>query len=123
MGSVEGQTVRVLVVEDDALFARLVCQIAREAGAEIIGPARSVADALRLAEDNPPDLALLDVSLNDGTGLEVAEVLVPKGTRCAMLTGHSAPKDPDGVAREVEWIDKLDGHTQIIRLLGEFKSS
>ncbi len=113
------EVLRVLIVEDDAIFARLVAQIVRASGREVAGPVRSVGEALKLAELERFDLALLDVSLTDGTGLEVAEVLVPLGTRCAMLTGYHAPSDPQGVARQVEWIDKIDASKQIARLVRE----
>ena len=39
---------RVLVVEDEALVSMLVEDELRDAGAEVVGPAPSVEDALRL---------------------------------------------------------------------------
>lgn len=104
------------------MFARLVCQIVRGLGSDVAGPVRSVGEALKLSEAERFDLALLDVSLVDGSGLEVAEILVPRGTRCAMLTGYQAPAEPQGIAGAVEWIDKVDASAQIARLVTEVGS-
>ena len=54
---------RVLVVEDDALIAMLIEEVLREHGATVSGPLGEPEAALRAAESEPCDLALLDVNV------------------------------------------------------------
>lgn len=67
---------RILVVEDEALIALVLVEILAEDGHEVLGPAATVEQALALCEEGPPQLALLDITLQGGgSGLEVARVL------------------------------------------------
>jgi CheY-like chemotaxis protein len=59
---------RILVVEDNSLNFKLVRDVLEYAGYEVVG-AGSGEEGLRLAEDLPPDLVLMDLQLPgiDGT--------------------------------------------------------
>jgi two-component system, response regulator PdtaR len=65
---------RILVVEDEALIALVLVEILAAGGHEVVGPAATVEQALALCEDAPPQLALLDITLQ-GSGLDVARAL------------------------------------------------
>jgi DNA-binding NarL/FixJ family response regulator len=65
---------KILVVDDDPGFCALVVSIAKEAGYEACGAARGE-DALRLARDEPPDVAVLDIELPGISGYEVCRRL------------------------------------------------
>ena len=56
-------SVRVLVVEDEAIVAIDIADQLTEAGFLVVGPAPSVAKALKLIEDVGCDVAVLDVNL------------------------------------------------------------
>jgi CheY-like chemotaxis protein len=61
--------------------------------------AASVREALDAAREEPPDVALVDLTLPDGDGLEIVRTLAAEGRapRAAVaLTGHD---DPDTEAR------------------------
>lgn len=61
----------------------------RERGAEIIGPAATVKDALALiAETQRIDGAALDVNLRGEMVYPVADALRAKGVRILLLTGY-----------------------------------
>lgn len=63
----------VLIVEDELLLAAELQFIVEEAGLHGVGLAMSCDEAVRLAHRLAPDLALVDVHLQDGpTGIEVA---------------------------------------------------
>lgn len=63
---------RVLLVDDHPLFrAGLRASLTARPGYEVVGEAGSVAEALRLIRELAPDVVLLDISLPDGSGLEV----------------------------------------------------
>jgi DNA-binding response OmpR family regulator len=67
---------RILVVEDEALIALVLVEILAEGGHEVVGPAATMEQALALCEDAPPQLALLDIALADGSnGVDVARAL------------------------------------------------
>jgi len=54
---------KVLVVEDDPLIGSEFQEAISEAGYEVLGPARSMAAGLYLAQVNTPDLAVIDIGL------------------------------------------------------------
>ncbi|HVF16921.1 MAG TPA: response regulator, partial [Steroidobacteraceae bacterium] len=67
---------RVLVVEDNAILAEVLSNALAQAGHEVIGPANSSAEAIQLAENEDPQIALVDLDLEkESIGLDVAEQL------------------------------------------------
>jgi hypothetical protein len=54
----------VLIVEDDALVAWSIDEVLSLLGFEVVGVATNVGDALRIAEEVRPDLAIFDVRLS-----------------------------------------------------------
>ncbi|HEV7252919.1 MAG TPA: response regulator [Mesorhizobium sp.] len=87
------ESLRVLLVEDEALIALNLEQLMEELGWEVTGVAASSAQAMALAEQTPPDLAVVDVNLVDGrTGLAVAERLAVRfGVMVVIATAN--PED------------------------------
>ncbi len=91
---------RVLVVEDEIFVSMLVEDELRGAGAEVVGPARSVGDALRLVEavaaDGGISAAVLDINL-DGQRVEpVADRLAALGVPFLFTTGYGEGCDTGG---------------------------
>src|SRR4051812_25807874 len=54
---------KVLLAEDDALIAMSLREVLSLSGFEVVGVAASVTDALCVAQNTQPDLAILDVQL------------------------------------------------------------
>jgi DNA-binding response OmpR family regulator len=70
---------RILIVEDEALIAMALAECLEGAGHLVTGPASTMAEALALCEVLPPELALLDVNLADGSdGVDVACALMER---------------------------------------------
>ena len=70
---------RILIVEDDAVIAMVLADSLEDAGHEVVGPAATMAEALALCEGAapPPELAVLDINLRDGSnGVDVARALM-----------------------------------------------
>lgn len=85
----------ILVVEDEALIAMDLQALLEDAGYRVIGPANSIAAALKLLEREKPDLALLDVNLGGVDVFELADVLAVRDSRMIFLTGHTAQRLPE----------------------------
>jgi len=91
---------RVLVVEDKPLASMLVEDELRDAGATILGPARSVADALRLVEaaaaDGGISVAVLDINLEGRHVAPVADRLAALRVPFLFATGYGDGCDTGG---------------------------
>lgn len=79
---------RVLVVEDEALVAMMIEDVLQDLGCIIIGPASRLETAFRLANDEAPDIALLDVSVTGGKIFPVADMLLERGVPFALASGY-----------------------------------
>jgi DNA-binding response OmpR family regulator len=94
-------SVRVLVVEDEAIVAIDIADQLTEAGFMVIGPAPSVAKALKLIEDVGCDVAVLDVNLRNETAAPVARELRSRRTPFLFLSAVSRDHLPSGFSDEV----------------------
>ena len=54
---------QVLLVEDEPIVAEDAAEMLREAGHQVAGPATTVDEAVRLAQETRADLALVDINL------------------------------------------------------------
>jgi CheY-like chemotaxis protein len=84
----------VLIVEDNELVTDALRILFEETGRRVT-VAHSVAEAIEAGTSDPPDLLLLDLSLPDGDGLEVAQALLKRGVSpkaTVALTGRDDPK-------------------------------
>ena len=92
-----GPTLRILLVEDDGDSAETLAVLLRIYGHEV-QVARDGPTALRLAADQPPDVALLDLGLPGGMdGYEVARRLreqeADKQPHLIAVTGYGRDED------------------------------
>lgn len=86
-----GQAVRVLVVDDHPIVRRgLVETIADEDDLVVCGQACSGADAIALARSVRPDVAIVDLSLGDESGLDLVPALagLQPPVRVLVLSSH-----------------------------------
>lgn len=95
-----GSPVRVLVADDEDDIRALVALAVGKAGCTVVASVPDGAAALVAARAEAPDLAVLDVSMPEVTGLEVCAALrsdpVTAGVRILLL---SAGASLDDVAR------------------------
>lgn len=89
---------RILVVEDEALVAMLVEDALLDAGATVIGPAATVAEALALLETEDPAAAVLDLNLAGEPSTPIADALTSRGVPFVVATGYGAEGLPEGHA-------------------------
>ena len=86
------QKLRVLLVEDETLFARAVSKRLQKAGYEC-EHAENLNDGRALARQFLPDIALLDMRLPDGNGLDLLTELVAKGVAVIVMTAYGEVAD------------------------------
>ncbi len=79
---------RILVVEDERLIALDLQFMLEDWGCAVIGPAGTAEAGLRLARDEAPDAALLDVNLPGGTSEPIAAALRAEGRPYLVLTAY-----------------------------------
>jgi DNA-binding NtrC family response regulator len=92
---------RLLVVEDEYMIADDLACALEDAGAEVVGPAGTVEDALELVQLNRGRLdgAVLDVNLRDERVYPVADVLASRGVPFVLATGYDVASIPVAYAR------------------------
>jgi len=86
---VEG--LKLLIVEDALLLALELEAGLSEAGAEVVGSAADVGEAMRMV-DLPIDAAVLDANLNGASVLPVAQALRDRGVPFVFATGYGDDK-------------------------------
>ncbi len=124
---------RILIVEDEALVAMVMEASLMDAGHEVVGIADNTAEALALAGDNRPDLALVDIQLAQGSsGLDVAHALHGQGITCLFASGNCPgparqdavgclhkPYSPDQLLQAVAAVDAVMRGERPDRLPGQ----
>lgn len=89
------QGLRVFVAEDEFLLALDLCDILESAGADVVGPARSHAEASDTLADQPLiDVALLDLNLGGKSSGPIALDLKARGVPVILTTGYDAEDVP-----------------------------
>jgi DNA-binding NarL/FixJ family response regulator len=96
------KTVRVLIVDDERLFAELLRVALRSAdGIDVIDVVHDVQTAVRRMTDTRPDVVLADYHLPDGTGSDIARTVraTLPDTSVLILTGDPSVSTLSDVAR------------------------
>jgi DNA-binding response OmpR family regulator len=84
---------RLLVVEDEPLVAFDTEHFLTDAGFEIVATLDRVAGAVaEIASGRSIDLVLVDMSLADGSGLDVARAAFARAIPALYVTGHCPPE-------------------------------
>lgn len=114
--SLEGR--RLLVVEDDYFIASDLASWLEGFGVDVVGPAASVDEALRLLETSDPALdgAILDVNLGVERVFPVAQALRDKAVPFLFLTGYESAAIPEDY-RAAPKLDKPVHKTQLLRTI------
>lgn len=91
------KSLRVFVVEDEALLAMELCDILEDLGHEILGPVPTVARALALLESLTalPDAAIVDVNLSG----EMSNRVVDRLTACDVPVVVTSGYDTEDLIR------------------------
>jgi DNA-binding response OmpR family regulator len=81
---------RLLVIEDEWLISTHLCEYLREIGYEVVGPAGTISEAIRVASHADIDVALVDLKLRDVLAIDVVNILVERQIPFVFVTGFNA---------------------------------
>jgi CheY-like chemotaxis protein len=112
---------RVLLIEDDWLIASLVAGELAEYGYEVIGPARSVAQAASFAETGEIDAALVDLVLAGEVPHAAIALLVQRRIPFLYMTAYSAL--PEGVDCAAPLLEKPFTRAELFAALDKIRQA
>lgn len=84
----------ILVAKSEPIIASDLCDTIAEAGFRVFGPHKDLASAMLCFNKHKPDLAILDLELNDGAAYPLAELLIEENVPVIF---QSRGKTHDGV--------------------------
>jgi len=77
---------RVLIVDDHpAVREALALRISRQSDLEVCGEAADMSEALRMVADTQPEVAIVDISLKTGSGIELIKRIKDRNYSVRML--------------------------------------
>ena len=88
----------VLIVEDEYYLADDLARTLGEAGATVIGPASSLAEAERMIAERHCDYAVLDMNLRGQMASSIADRLIAAHVPFVIATGYSGAALPAHLA-------------------------
>jgi DNA-binding NtrC family response regulator len=110
-----------MIVEDQALIGMSLEAYLEEAGFLVAGPFPSCADALQWLESNTPQVAVLDVSLTDGTALPIARELKGRNTPFAVYSGLPFSANLPEEFDDVPWLEKPAPREELTQTLARLR--
>ena len=109
---------RILIVEDEALVSMMVEEEFLDAGAEVIGPACSLDEALQLTEaavaDGGLSAAVLDINLAGEAVWPVADRLAALGVPFVFSTGYENDRSADHHAEAPRFVKPFEIDTLVV---------
>jgi DNA-binding response OmpR family regulator len=109
---------RILVVEDEPLIAMDLKDVLRDSGCSVVGPALTLKQGMRLAENETVDGAILDVNLGGETVFPLADALAGRAIPFAYLTGYSTMLRPCNDGGPV--LQKPYRNQDLLRIAGQW---
>jgi DNA-binding response OmpR family regulator len=103
------KSLRVLIVEDEAIIGMLLAEVLAGMGHDVCGIAMTETEAVAMAAQSSPDLLIVDAGLRDGSGVSaVAEILRAKPVPHIFITGDLAgvrALKPDAMVLEKPFLE------------------
>ena len=84
---------RVIIVEDQRLIAEFFAFHCRDLGLQVLQRCGTCREGLAAIREHQPDLVLMDISLPDGDGLELAKTILDELPQIKILA-ISSHRDP-----------------------------
>ena len=122
--TLDEQTIKILIVDDHPLVRQgLELLINQRSGWSVSGHAGSTAEALQQLVADKPDLVLVDVSLQDGSGLELLKEVKARDPeiRMLVLSNHDESVYAERALRAGAsgYINKLEAGDKLLEAIEE----
>jgi DNA-binding response OmpR family regulator len=85
---------RVLIAEDSWVIGKALQTLLEEVGMVIVGPVATATTAERLAHERAPQVAIVDVKLQDGMAFGLIDRLRDLGVRVVVISGFAPSSAP-----------------------------
>ncbi|MGI9374645.1 MAG: response regulator [Tsuneonella suprasediminis] len=109
----------VLVAEDELIIGMDLCNTVAEAGFVVEGPFDTAQSARQAIAEHRPDIAILDVRLEDGESYALAEALIAEDVPVIFHSGQVSPEEVAARFPEVKACSKPCPPDQIISMMRE----
>ncbi len=114
---------RILIVDDHpAVREGLVLRISRQANLEVCGEACDIVDALQLVNTSKPDVAIIDISLKTGNGIELIKRIKARDSSVRMVVWsmHDESLYAERALRAgaMGYVNKEEATSKIIEAIG-----
>jgi DNA-binding response OmpR family regulator len=96
----------MLVVERDIITGMGLTEDLIDLGYRVSGPFSGHKEVLALLDTDPPDAAIIDLALTDGTGVEAARALRALQVPIVFFSAGDRRRYVDGEFADVPWVDK-----------------
>jgi CheY-like chemotaxis protein len=121
---------RVLIVDDNHSFLGAARMLLEREGLTVTAVASSTAEALQAVEVSPPDVILVDISLGEESGLDLARRLAEsddgrEGATVILISTHAQADFADVIAESsaAGFLPKAELSADAIRRIVEDSSS
>ena len=101
---------RVLIVDDHpAVREALALRIGRQSDLEVCGEAADLSEALRLVAETEPDVAVVDISLKSGSGIDLIKRIRDRNQTVRMLvwSAHGESLYAERASAPVHWATSI----------------
>jgi two-component system, response regulator PdtaR len=122
---VETHTRPILIIEDDLVVGSELADVLAEQGLTVLGPVADGLEALKLARDAPPAVAIVDLNLaGEINGLTVARHLVEKfGVRIVFVSGQISEVVREGMDLTRYFISKPFNDEAVVSAVRELMNA
>src|SRR2546425_9709665 len=85
--------IRVLVAEDEAIIRMDLREMLEEEGFEVVGEASDGSEAVDIAREHKPDLAILDIKMPGMSGIRAAEIITRERISAVLILTAFSQRD------------------------------
>lgn len=105
---------KILVAEDELIVAFDLCDTVAEAGFAVEGPHSGISSAMLAFQKEKPDLAILDIQLDDGAVFPLAQKLVDENVPVIFHSGRHTREEVEAHFPEATTLNKPCPPTDVL---------
>lgn len=114
---------RVIIIEDEPNVVELICSLLNhiDSSIKIVGNANSVETALTLLQEEPCDIAIMDIQLKGGTSMDVLSAMEDINFGILFLTSHKEYALQAFEYEAIDYIMKPVNSNELLRAIEKAK--